>query len=78
VVEIIDSGTGIPTGTEEKIFDPFFTTKDPGEGTGLGLSISHRIIVDKHGGEIAVDSRPGKTRFQVRLPIEGNPPSGNG
>ncbi|MGN6631270.1 MAG: ATP-binding protein, partial [Nitrososphaeraceae archaeon] len=45
------------------------TTKDPGKGTGLGLSISHRIITETHQGDIRVSSRPGETRFQVRLPI---------
>ena len=53
-----------------RIFEPFFTTKAKGEGTGLGLSISARIV-EKHGGTIRVDSRPGRTRFEVRLPIEG-------
>jgi signal transduction histidine kinase len=53
-----------------RIFEPFFTTKAKGEGTGLGLSISARIV-EKHGGKIRVDSRPGCTRFEVRLPIEG-------
>ena len=52
-----------------KIFDPFFTTKPPGVGTGLGLNISYNIIVQKHGGKISVDSRPGETRFEVKLPI---------
>ncbi len=69
VVEIQDSGRGIPPEIQEKIFDPFFTTKEPGKGTGLGLSISHNIIVEKHKGEIAVHSKPGETRFVVKLPI---------
>jgi signal transduction histidine kinase len=69
IVEIQDSGPGIPPDIQEKIFDPFFTTKAPGEGTGLGLSISHNIIVQKHKGEIAVYSKPGETRFEVKLPI---------
>jgi signal transduction histidine kinase len=69
VVEVADTGPGIPIESQEKIFDPFFTTKAPGEGTGLGLNISHRIIVEKHGGQISVDSKPGATRFTVRLPI---------
>ena len=69
VVEIQDSGRGIPPDIQEKIFDPFFTTKAPGEGTGLGLSISHSIIVQKHRGTITVSSKPGETRFEVRLPI---------
>jgi signal transduction histidine kinase len=69
VVEVADSGPGIPLEALEKIFDPFYTTRAPGEGTGLGLSISHGIVVEKHRGEISVDSKPGATRFAVRLPI---------
>ncbi len=69
VVEVADTGPGIPNEAREKIFDPFFTTKAPGEGTGLGLNISHGIVVEKHGGQISVDSKPGATRFKVKLPI---------
>jgi signal transduction histidine kinase len=69
VVEVADSGPGIAVEAQEKIFDPFYTTKAPGEGTGLGLNISHGIIVEKHGGHISVESRPGATRFTVKLPI---------
>ena len=75
VVEVADTGPGIPTEVRSKIFDPFFTTKPPGEGTGLGLNISHGIVVEKHGGQISVDSRPGDTRFTVRLPIGDSPSS---
>lgn len=70
VVEIEDNGPGIPTQIQSRIFDPFFTTKAPGKGTGLGLSLSHRIITQQHRGEIRVESRPGLTRFIVKLPIE--------
>ena len=49
-------------------FDPFFTTKGVGKGTGLGLDISRRIIVERHGGEITIESQPGATVLQVRLP----------
>jgi signal transduction histidine kinase len=70
VVEVADNGPGIPADVQEKIFDPFFTTKAPGEGTGLGLNISHGIIVEKHGGQISVNSKPGATRFTIKLPIE--------
>jgi len=70
VIEIADNGPGIPEDVQRKIFDPFFTTKPPGEGTGLGLNISHNIIVEKHQGEISVDSRAGETRFQIKLPLE--------
>ena len=69
VVEVADSGSGIPVEAQDKLFDPFFTTKAPGEGTGLGLNISHSIVVEKHRGQITVDSRPGATRFMVRLPM---------
>jgi len=69
VVEIADTGPGIPEDVQDKIFDPFFTTKAPGKGTGLGLSISHGIIVEKHGGEVSVSSKPGATRFVVKLPL---------
>ena len=69
VVEVADSGTGIPIESQDKIFDPFYTTKAPGEGTGLGLNISHSIVVEKHRGRISVDSHPGETRFRIELPI---------
>jgi len=74
VVEIKDSGPGIPQDIQAKIFDPFFTTKPPGDGTGLGLNISHNIIVQKHGGAIDVRSRPGDTCFVVRLPLNHEEP----
>jgi PAS domain S-box-containing protein len=67
-VSIEDNGPGIPTEIADRIFDPFFTTKEAGTGTGLGLAIS-RSVIDSLGGEIDVQSRPGKgTRFRVRLP----------
>jgi len=74
IVAIEDSGPGISSDVAGRIFEPFFTTKAKGEGTGLGLSICARII-EKHGGTIRVDSRPGRTRFEVRLPIDGPPPA---
>jgi len=67
VVEIGDSGPGIPPEVQSRIFEPFFTTKGVGEGTGLGLDTSLRIV-RKHHGSINVNSVPGDTRFQVRLP----------
>ncbi len=70
IVEIADDGPGIPTAIQSQIFDPFFTTKPPGEGTGLGLNISHNIVVQKHHGEISVQSQPGQTCFQIRLPLK--------
>jgi signal transduction histidine kinase len=69
VVEVADNGPGIPIEDQEKIFDPFFTTRAPGDGAGLGLTISHGIVVEKHHGQISVNSEPGETRFVVRLPI---------
>jgi signal transduction histidine kinase len=75
VVEIGDTGTGIAPEVKGRIFEPFFTTKAVGEGTGLGLDISWRIVVNKHHGDIRVESAPGDTRFQVWLPI--NPPENN-
>src|SRR5580692_8675629 len=68
-VEFGDTGPGIPQEIRERIFEPFFTTKPVGEGTGLGLDISWRIVVNKHHGDIAVESEPGDTRFRVRLPV---------
>jgi signal transduction histidine kinase len=75
VVEIMDNGTGIPQEIQSRIFEPFFTTKGVGAGTGLGLIISNRIVGDRHGGEIEFESRPGETRFKVRLPIDREPSS---
>lgn len=69
VVEIVDNGRGIPPEVQARIFEPFFTTKGVGSGTGLGLLISHRIVADRHGGEIEFESKPGETRFKVRLPL---------
>ena len=69
VVEIADTGPGIPGEVRPRIFEPFFTTKPVGEGTGLGLDISYRIVVHKHHGDIRVESRPGDTRFRVLLPL---------
>ncbi|MFC6087873.1 ATP-binding protein [Saccharothrix lopnurensis] len=73
LVEIGDTGTGIPPEVEGRIFEPFFTTKAVGEGTGLGLDITWRIVVERHGGDIRVESRPGDTRFLVRLPLSAGP-----
>jgi len=70
-VEIGDTGPGVPNEIRERIYEPFFTTKPYGEGTGLGLDISWRIIVNRHHGDLRLDSKPGDTRFQVRLPLSG-------
>jgi signal transduction histidine kinase len=69
IVEIVDNGSGIPLDVQSHLFEPFFTTKPVGTGTGLGLIISNRIVADRHGGEIEFDSRPGETRFKVRLRV---------
>jgi signal transduction histidine kinase len=71
VVEIGDTGPGIPSGNLHRIFEPFFTTKPVGTGTGLGLDISWRIVVNKHHGDLSVQSAPGDTVFRVRLPLAG-------
>ncbi|MFI7462731.1 ATP-binding protein [Nonomuraea sp. NPDC049646] len=69
IVEIGDTGPGVPEAIKDRIFEPFFTTKSVGEGTGLGLDISYRIVAGRHGGEIKVRSVPGETWFEVRLPL---------
>jgi signal transduction histidine kinase len=76
LVEISDNGPGIPAEIRGQIFEPFFTTKGVGEGTGLGLDIVERIVRG-HQGNIRVDSRPGCTAFQVRLPLTHNANSGS-
>ena len=73
VIEIEDDGTGIPAEIQSRIFEPFFTTKPAGLGTGLGLDVSYKIIVHKHRGDIKVFSEPGKTCFQVWLPVAAPP-----
>jgi signal transduction histidine kinase len=72
-VEIGDTGPGIPPNIRQRIFEPFFTTKPVGQGTGLGLDISYRIVVNRHGGDITVESEPGNTRFIVKLPLSERP-----
>jgi len=74
VIEIVDNGAGIPPEVQPRLFEPFFTTKPVGTGTGLGLIISNRIVADRHGGEIEFESRPGETRFKVRLPLSRETP----
>ena len=68
-VEIWDTGAGIDAGILSRIFEPFFTTKAPGRGLGLGLDAAQRIV-KKHSGFLSVESRPGATCFQVRLPLD--------
>jgi signal transduction histidine kinase len=70
LVELRDTGAGIPKEIQNRIFDPFFTTKPVGEGTGLGLDAVYRIV-QKHHGSVTVESQPGRTSFAVRLPFAG-------
>ena len=72
VVEIRDTGPGMPPEVAARAFEAFFTTKDVGQGTGLGLDIARRIVVERHGGTITIDSQPGETTLRVRLPIRPN------
>ena len=69
VVEIGDTGRGMPKEVQAHAFEPFYTTKDVGKGTGLGLDVSRRIIVERHDGEITIESRPDETVLRVRLPL---------
>jgi signal transduction histidine kinase len=69
VVEIGDTGPGMPPQVAARAFEAFFTTKDAGKGTGLGLDVARRIIEERHGGTIIIDSQPGHTVLRVRLPV---------
>jgi signal transduction histidine kinase len=71
LVEIADNGPGIPPEVKSRIFEPFFTTKGVGEGTGLGLDFVYRIVASMRG-LVSVNSRPGDTRFEVRIPIQAS------
>ena len=70
LVEIADTGSGMSPQVLARAFDAFYTTKDVGKGSGLGLDISRRIIVERHGGTISIDTEPGATVVRVRIPIE--------
>jgi signal transduction histidine kinase len=69
LVEVWDSGPGIPPAIRDRIFEPFFTTKAPGRGLGLGLDAVQRIV-SKHSGFVTLDSKPGATCFQIRIPLD--------
>jgi signal transduction histidine kinase len=69
LIEVWDNGPGIPPEMQDRIFEPFFTTKAPGSGLGLGLDTVQRIV-RKHRGYVRVQSEPGATCIQVRLPLE--------
>jgi signal transduction histidine kinase len=68
IIKISDNGKGIPKEIVSRIFDPFFTTKKVGEGTGIGLDIV-RNVINRHKGEIKVNSKPGKTQFIICIPV---------
>jgi two-component system NtrC family sensor kinase len=71
VIEISDTGCGIPPEIREKIFDPFFTTKPVGKGTGQGLAITRSIVVEKHGGTLDFVTEVGAgTTFRIGLPVQ--------
>jgi len=69
VIEVRDTGPGMPPQVAARAFEAFYTTKDAGKGTGLGLDIARRIVAERHGGTITIDSRPGETVLRVRIPI---------
>jgi signal transduction histidine kinase len=72
VVSVSDTVAGIPEKIRDRIFDPFFTTKEVGRGTGQGLAISRSIAVEKHSGDLTLETVVGEdTTFHVRLPIDG-------
>ena len=73
VVEVSDTGPGMPPEVRARAFEPFYTTKDVGKGTGLGLDISRRIVEERHSGEMSIDSEPGRTVMRVTLPVGGRP-----
>jgi len=70
-VDVIDDGPGIPAEIRDRVFDPFFTTKGVGEGTGLGLDTARRIVTERIGGSMSLESEPGRTVFHVWLPLDG-------
>jgi len=76
VIEVGDTGPGMPPQVAARAFEAFYTTKDVGQGTGLGLDIARRIVVERHGGTITIDSRPGKTVLRVRIPVPPPGPQG--
>jgi signal transduction histidine kinase len=70
LVDIADTGPGIPPDVQDRVFEPFFTTKDVGQGTGLGLETARRIVRDRHGGSLTFDSSERGTTFHVWIPLQ--------
>jgi signal transduction histidine kinase len=75
VIEVGDTGPGMPPHVAARAFEPFYTTKEAGKGTGLGLDIARRIVTERHSGTITIDSQPGNTVLRVRLPVRRAHPS---
>jgi signal transduction histidine kinase len=69
LIEVGDTGPGMPPEVAARAFDPFYTTKDAAQSTGLGLDIARRTVVERHGGSITIESQPGDTVLRVRLPL---------
>jgi signal transduction histidine kinase len=69
IIEVGDTGPGMPPEVAARAFEAFYTTKDVGKGTGLGLDIARRIVEERHGGTITIDSRPGQTVLRVQIPV---------
>jgi signal transduction histidine kinase len=79
LISITDTGGGIPEHIRARIFDPFFTTKEVGKGTGQGLAIARSVLVDKHGGDLTMETEVGVgTTFRLRLPVAGKSASRDG
>ena len=70
IVSVTDNGPGMPKDIQNRIFEPFFTTKGVGDGTGLGLDVVNRIVTNRCGGRIDLESEPGKTTFRVHIPVD--------
>jgi signal transduction histidine kinase len=73
LIEVGDTGPGMPPEVAARAFETFYTTKDVGKGTGLGLDIAQRIVVERHGGTITIDSQPDETVLRVRIPARPRP-----